>query len=48
MTHLEQSSLENSEALLRAVDDVLLLHRQDEFRLESSHSKGTRPEEPTK
>jgi two-component system, OmpR family, phosphate regulon response regulator PhoB len=48
VSYLEKSSLENSEALLQAVDDALLLHRQDEFRLESNHPKGTRPEESTK
>ena len=48
VSYLEKSSLENSEALLQNVDDALHLHRQDEFRLESSHPKGTRTEEATK
>jgi CheY-like chemotaxis protein len=48
VSYLEKSSLENSEALLQAIDDALLLHRHDEFRLASNHPKGTRPEEPTK
>jgi hypothetical protein len=48
VSYLEKSSLENSEALLQNVDDALRLHRQYEFRLESSHPKGTRTEEATK
>jgi CheY-like chemotaxis protein len=31
VSYLEKSSLENSDALLQAIDDALLLHRQDEF-----------------
>jgi CheY-like chemotaxis protein len=42
------SLLENSDALLQAVDDALLLHRQDKFCRELKHPKGTRLEEPTK
>jgi two-component system, OmpR family, phosphate regulon response regulator PhoB len=48
VSYLEKSSLENSEALLQAVDDALLLHRRDEFCVESYHPKSTRPEESTK
>lgn len=48
VSYLEKSSLENCEALLQAVDDALLLHRRDEFRVESNHPKSTRPEESTK
>jgi CheY-like chemotaxis protein len=42
------SHLENSEALLQAIDNALLLHRQDKFCQEPKHPKGTRLEEPTK
>lgn len=42
------SHLENSEALLQAVDAALLLHRQGKLLREPKHPKGTRLEEPTK
>ena len=48
VSYLEKSSLEDPEALLQAVDDALLLHRQDKFCREPKHPKGTRLEEPTK
>jgi CheY-like chemotaxis protein len=48
VSYLERSSLGDPEALLRAVDDALFLHRQDKFCREPKHPNGTRLEEPTK
>jgi CheY-like chemotaxis protein len=46
VSYLEKSRLQDSEALLRAVDHALPLPRRDEFRQEAFLSDATTPEKP--
>src|ERR1700686_343872 len=48
VSFLEKQKLEDSEALLRAIDNALLLPRHDEFRQEAFLPNPTRPEKPSK
>ena len=46
--YLEKARLEDSDALLQAVDYALLLPRNDEFREASFLPNASRPEKPSK
>jgi hypothetical protein len=46
--YLEKARLEDSDALLQAVDYALLLSRNDELREESFLPNALRPEKPSK
>jgi CheY-like chemotaxis protein len=48
VSYLEKSKLEDSEALLRAIDYALLLPRYDEFRQEAFRPNVTEPEKSSK